>query len=179
MNESRTLQCRQGFAGFDESSIATWTGLIPTTSSFIPSSSDLNPVGAGRTPANSITSDSKVQAGIPVGSGSIVQRMAAMAAAAGAALLGASSTSKACLSSSSRYAATQLKASNGSRVSCRTAFTIPKQREWLLAEAEKRWEAALEAPLAGVEFTHDEFADALSKYDFSFEVGDMVLTHSP
>lgn len=65
-------------------------------------------------------------------------------------------------------------ASNGSRVSCRAALTIPKAREWLLAEAEKRWEAALESPLAGVQFTHDEFADALSKYDFSFEVGDMV-----
>lgn len=42
------------------------------------------------------------------------------------------------------------------------------------AEAEKRWEAALESPLAGVQFTYEEFADALSKYDFSFEVGDTV-----
>lgn len=41
-------------------------------------------------------------------------------------------------------------------------------------EAEKRWEAALQEPLEGVQFTYEEFADALSKYDFSFEVGDLV-----
>lgn len=104
--------------------------------------------------------------------------MAAMAAAqtvAAGALLGNKGFSLS--SSSSRFAGGQLGlkgASNGSRVSCRTTFTIPKAREWLLSEAEKRWEAALESPLAGVQFTHDEFADALSKYDFSFEVGDMV-----
>jgi hypothetical protein len=32
------------------------------------------------------------------------------------------------------------------------------------------------SPLAGVEFTYEEFADALSKYDFSFEIGDTVST---
>jgi hypothetical protein len=32
------------------------------------------------------------------------------------------------------------------------------------------------SPLEGVEFTYEEFADALSKYDFSFEIGDMVST---
>ncbi len=30
--------------------------------------------------------------------------------------------------------------------------------------------------MQGVEFTYEEFADALSKYDFSFEIGDMVST---
>jgi small subunit ribosomal protein S1 len=30
--------------------------------------------------------------------------------------------------------------------------------------------------LEGVEFTYEEFADALSKYDFSFEIGDVVST---
>jgi hypothetical protein len=30
--------------------------------------------------------------------------------------------------------------------------------------------------LEGVEFTYEEFADALSKYDFSFEIGDTVST---
>jgi hypothetical protein len=30
--------------------------------------------------------------------------------------------------------------------------------------------------LEGVEFTYEKFADALSKYDFSFEIGDMVST---
>ncbi|KAG0553784.1 hypothetical protein M758_12G039800 [Ceratodon purpureus] len=104
--------------------------------------------------------------------------MAAMAAAqtvAAGALLGSSKSFG--LGSKGFAAGAQLGlkgVSNGSRVSCRAALTIPKAREWLLAEAEKRWEAALEAPLAGVQFTHDEFADALSKYDFSFEVGDMV-----
>lgn len=68
--------------------------------------------------------------------------------------------------------------SNGARVTCKAALTIPKGREALLAEAEKRWEAAQESPLAGVSFSHDEFADALSKYDFSFEVGDMVRINS-
>jgi small subunit ribosomal protein S1 len=68
-------------------------------------------------------------------------------------------------------------ACNGARVSCRAPLAIPKEREGLLAEAERRWEAALESPLAGVQFTHDEFADALSKYDFSFEVGDVVCVH--
>lgn len=67
---------------------------------------------------------------------------------------------------------------NGARVTCKAALTIPKGRESLLAEAEKRWEAALESPLAGVQFSHEEFADALSKYDFSFEVGDMVCAPS-
>jgi len=42
--------------------------------------------------------------------------------------------------------------------------------------AEERWYNALESPLQGVEFTYEEFADALSKYDFSFEIGDMVST---
>ncbi len=32
------------------------------------------------------------------------------------------------------------------------------------------------SPLEGVEFTYEEFADALSKYDFSFEIGDTVST---
>ena len=79
----------------------------------------------------------------------------------------------------SRFGGQQLKGgacSNGARVTCKAALTIPKGREALLAEAEKRWEAAQESPLAGVSFTHDEFADALSKYDFSFEVGDMVCS---
>lgn len=100
--------------------------------------------------------------------------MAAAQTVAAGALLG---SSKGYGVASCRFAGGQLGvkgASNGSRVSCRAALTIPKGREWLLAEAEKRWEAALESPLAGVQFTHDEFADALSKYDFSFEVGDMV-----
>lgn len=104
--------------------------------------------------------------------------MAAMAAMAAGALVGKGFA----LSSSSRFAGAQLGvkgACNGSRVSCRTTFTIPKAREWLLAEAEKRWEAALESPLAGVQFSHEEFADALSKYDFSFEVGDMVCVLTP
>ncbi len=30
--------------------------------------------------------------------------------------------------------------------------------------------------MEGVEFTYEEFADALSKYDFSFEIGDAVST---
>ncbi|CAK9221717.1 unnamed protein product [Sphagnum jensenii] len=38
----------------------------------------------------------------------------------------------------------------------------------------QRWERALETPLEGVQFTYEEFADALSKYDFSFEIGDTV-----
>ncbi len=45
------------------------------------------------------------------------------------------------------------------------------------AEAEERWYNALESPLEGVEFTYEEFADALSKYDFSFEIGDTVSIH--
>lgn len=96
--------------------------------------------------------------------------MAAAQAVAAGALLGSKGFG-------SRFAGGQLGAkgaSNGSRVTCRAALTIPKGREGLLAEAEKRWEAALESPLSGVQFTHDEFAEALSKYDFSFEVGDMV-----
>ncbi len=44
------------------------------------------------------------------------------------------------------------------------------------AEAEERWYNALESPLEGAEFTYEEFADALSKYDFSFEIGDTVST---
>lgn len=32
----------------------------------------------------------------------------------------------------------------------------------------------MQEPLEGVQFTYEEFADALSKYDFSFEVGDLV-----
>jgi small subunit ribosomal protein S1 len=44
------------------------------------------------------------------------------------------------------------------------------------AEAKERWYNALESPLEGVEFTYEEFADALSKYDFSFEIGDAVST---
>jgi small subunit ribosomal protein S1 len=46
------------------------------------------------------------------------------------------------------------------------------------AEAEQRWERALETPLEGVQFTYEEFADALSKYDFSFEIGDTVISSS-
>lgn len=101
--------------------------------------------------------------------------VAAQSVAAGA-LLG-SSKGFGLASSSSRLAGAQLGvkgASNGSRVTCRTAFTIPKSRQGLLEEVERRWEAALESPLAGVEFTHEEFAEVLSKYDFSFEIGDMV-----
>ncbi len=44
------------------------------------------------------------------------------------------------------------------------------------AEAEERWYNALESPLEGAEFTYEEFADALSKYDFNFEIGDTVST---
>ncbi|KAG6549222.1 hypothetical protein Mapa_009208 [Marchantia paleacea] len=40
-------------------------------------------------------------------------------------------------------------------------------------EAE-RWQRALDSPLEGVPFTYEEFADALSNYDFSFEIGDLV-----
>jgi len=32
------------------------------------------------------------------------------------------------------------------------------------------------SPLEVVEFTYEEFADALSKYDFSFEIGDTIST---
>jgi small subunit ribosomal protein S1 len=108
--------------------------------------------------------------------------MAAMAAAQTVAAGALLRSSKSCGLGSKGFAGAQLSAkgaSNGSRVSCRAALTVPKAREWLLAEAEKRWEAALESPLAGVQFTHEEFADALSKYDFSFEVGDVVCLSLP
>ncbi|CAM6050010.1 unnamed protein product [Sphagnum compactum] len=62
-----------------------------------------------------------------------------------------------------------------SRVQCRAAaVATPRVKDNLLAEAEQRWERALETPLEGVQFTYEEFADALSKYDFSFEIGDTV-----
>ncbi|XP_024386702.1 small ribosomal subunit protein bS1c [Physcomitrium patens] len=103
--------------------------------------------------------------------------MAAMAAAAQTVAAGALLGSQGFGLANSRFAGAQFGVkgvSNGSRLSCRTTYTIPKSRQGLLEEAEKRWEAALESPLAGVQFTNDEFADALSKYDFSFEIGDMV-----
>jgi small subunit ribosomal protein S1 len=63
-------------------------------------------------------------------------------------------SSKSCRLGSKSFASVQLSAkgtSNGSCVSCHAALTVPKAREWLLAEAEKRWEAVLESPLAGVQ----------------------------
>jgi hypothetical protein len=71
----------------------------------------------------------------------------------------------------------QVVAAGVSRVQCRVAVATPRVKDDLMAEAEERWYNALESPLEGVEFTYEEFADALSKYDFSFEIGDTVSTH--
>ncbi|KAL3695217.1 hypothetical protein R1sor_009293 [Riccia sorocarpa] len=60
-----------------------------------------------------------------------------------------------------------------SRVHCVASLTAPRAKD-LLAEAEERWQRAVDGPLEGVPFTYEEFADALSKYDFSFEIGDLV-----
>ncbi|CAM6050861.1 unnamed protein product [Sphagnum compactum] len=68
----------------------------------------------------------------------------------------------------------QVVAAGVSRVQCRVAVATPRVKDDLMAEAEERWYNALESPLEGVEFTYEEFADALSKYDFSFEIGDTV-----
>lgn len=61
-----------------------------------------------------------------------------------------------------------------SRVHCVAAVVNPKREDNLLAEAEQGWLRALENPLEGLTFTPEEFSDALSKFDFSFEIGDMV-----
>jgi hypothetical protein len=55
------------------------------------------------------------------------------------------------------------------------ALAGPRAKDSLLVEAEERWQRALTNPLDGVSFTYEEFSDALSKYDFSFEVGDLVI----
>ncbi|OAE32616.1 hypothetical protein AXG93_3515s1000 [Marchantia polymorpha subsp. ruderalis] len=60
-----------------------------------------------------------------------------------------------------------------SRLQCVASLSPPRAKD-LLAEAEERWQRALDSPLEGVPFTYEEFADALSKYDFSFEIGDLV-----
>ncbi|CAM6091908.1 unnamed protein product [Calypogeia fissa] len=60
-----------------------------------------------------------------------------------------------------------------SRVSCSASLVAPRAKD-LLSEVEERWQRALDSPLEGVPFTYEEFADALSKYDFSFEIGDLV-----
>ncbi|KAG6545150.1 hypothetical protein Mapa_013415 [Marchantia paleacea] len=60
-----------------------------------------------------------------------------------------------------------------SRLQCVASLSAPRAKD-LLAEAEERWQRALDSPLEGVPFTYEEFADALSKYDFSFEIGDLV-----
>ncbi|KAL3680055.1 hypothetical protein R1sor_023011 [Riccia sorocarpa] len=60
-----------------------------------------------------------------------------------------------------------------SRVHCVASLTAPRAKD-LLAEAEERWQRAVDGPLEGVPFTYEEFADALTKYDFNFEIGDLV-----
>jgi hypothetical protein len=41
-------------------------------------------------------------------------------------------------------------------------------------EAEERWLKVQENPLEGVTFTSEDFEKALAKYDFSWDVGDVV-----
>lgn len=60
------------------------------------------------------------------------------------------------------------------RITCVTAVANPKKKVNLLAEAEVRYLRARDNPLEGLTFTQEEFSDALSKYDFSFDIGDMV-----
>ncbi|OAE30599.1 hypothetical protein AXG93_2909s1020 [Marchantia polymorpha subsp. ruderalis] len=78
----------------------------------------------------------------------------------------------------SRFSGTNLAVNGGikrgfSRLQCVASLSAPRAKD-LLAEAEERWQRALDSPLEGVPFTYEEFADALSKYDFSFEIGDLV-----
>lgn len=66
-----------------------------------------------------------------------------------------------------------------SRVNCVASLERTKPKDTsLMQEVEERWQRARQSPLEGVPFTYDEFADALSKYDFSFEVGDTVCLHT-
>ncbi|KAL3682130.1 hypothetical protein R1sor_000152 [Riccia sorocarpa] len=48
-------------------------------------------------------------------------------------------------------------------VHCAVSLTVPRAKD-LLAEAEERWQRAVDGPLEGVPFTYKEFADALTKY---------------
>lgn len=61
-----------------------------------------------------------------------------------------------------------------SRIQCAAASVVPKKKDNMLAEAEQRWLRAVESPLEGLSFSKDDFSAALSKYDFSFEIGDLV-----
>ncbi|KAL3699303.1 hypothetical protein R1sor_017325 [Riccia sorocarpa] len=44
----------------------------------------------------------------------------------------------------------------------------------VLSEAEERWQRVVDGPLEGVPFTYENFENALTKYDFNFEIGDLV-----
>ncbi|CAM6042644.1 unnamed protein product [Sphagnum compactum] len=54
------------------------------------------------------------------------------------------------------------------------SLSLSLTRPHFLGLSQERWQRALTNPLDGVSFTYEEFSDALSKYDFSFEVGDLV-----
>lgn len=62
---------------------------------------------------------------------------------------------------------------NSSRLLCATSV-VPKKKDNLLAVAEQHWLRAVENPLDGLTFSADDFSEALSKYDFSFEIGQTV-----
>lgn len=65
-------------------------------------------------------------------------------------------------------------AQNGSRIHCATAAVVPKKKDNLLAVAEQHWLRATENPLEGLSFSIEDFSQALSKYDFNFEIGQTV-----
>ncbi|MCO5572498.1 hypothetical protein L7F22_026253 [Adiantum nelumboides] len=64
-------------------------------------------------------------------------------------------------------------AQNGSRIHCATAV-VPKKKDNLLAAAEQHFLRATENPLEGLSFSMEDFSQALSKYDFNFEIGQTV-----
>ena len=74
---------------------------------------------------------------------------------------------------SSSSSSSSASASNGSRVQCALAV-VPKKKDNLLAAAEERWLRAMESPLEGLNFTQNDFSQALSKFDFNFELGQTV-----
>eukprot|EP00250_Pteridium_aquilinum_P004463 c14667_g2_i1 orf=173-1279(+) len=63
--------------------------------------------------------------------------------------------------------------SSSSRLQCATGV-VPKKKDNLLATAEQHWRRAVENPLEGLTFSVDDFSQALSNYDFNFEIGQTV-----
>eukprot|EP00249_Psilotum_nudum_P005798 c19221_g1_i1 orf=111-1373(+) len=60
------------------------------------------------------------------------------------------------------------------KVNCAIALGKSKANDSLLAQANERWKRVIDNPLEGLSFSPEEFTEAVSRFEFNYEIGDTV-----